>query len=189
MRGAGTQKAAKSTMLIFICAWATVFIGAAFLGARLQNLPASIPVYRTFLGAPTRLAPKSLISVLRVPMMGAAQLGAVSVLAIEAWRGSDAGWMRFWTGLAVAIAVKTALEAAVLIGLGTRWGATWSPALNAATIAVIVTFLGWAARLWSRGNIGGQLPIAATSGISVLLLLCAHIALATWPLWSAMTPE
>jgi hypothetical protein len=170
-------------MVIFLCAWAAVVIAIAILGARLGRLPDLIPVYRTFLGTPTRLAQKGPISVLRVPLMGAAQLAAVSILAAEAWRSPVAGWLRFWTGLAVAIALKTALEATVFAGLGTPWGATCSPALNAATIAVVVIFLSWMAILWKRGNMSGKPPISKKSGLPVLLLLGAYIALATWPLW------
>jgi len=34
------------------------------LAARLEQLPPLVPVYRTLLGAPTRVAPRSLTSVL-----------------------------------------------------------------------------------------------------------------------------
>src|SRR4051794_9285590 len=88
---------------VFVIAWILVAAGSLLVGARLSSLPATVPVYRTILGTPIRLAPTSWTSVLRVPLMGAAQLAAVSILAFDASRHRVATWSQFWKILAAAI--------------------------------------------------------------------------------------
>src|SRR5260370_37250004 len=106
MHSDGRARPAGSTSLL-AAAWLLVMAGVTLLVLRLEHLPDTIPLYRSFTGTPTSLAPKSALAVLRVPLMGASQLVTVSLLARQAQRDAVVRCSRFLPASACTTGVKT----------------------------------------------------------------------------------
>ena len=162
--------------------WTAIGMALGLLLIRLGELPATVPVFVSLLGTPTRWEPTSVATVARVPLMGAGQLLAVTALVY----GSTAspGWVRFFHWMAVAITVKTVLESIMLAGTGASWGETTALGLQVLTILTVATFVVYAVASWQRGLLAGvpDLPGAAAR-VTVALGIALWLACATVPYW------
>lgn len=172
-----------SRVLFAVC-WATIGLSLAILVARLNSLPASVPVFVTPLGTPTMWAPTSVLMVTRIALMGAGQLGAVTALAHASSESGHRGWTRFFQLLAVAIAAKTLLESVTLAGTGTAWGEMTSPLLNATIIAVVIAFLLSAGLMWRRGQLRQVPGVKSRAALAAIVFsIAVWFAFATIPYW------
>lgn len=158
--------------------WALVAASCAALVARGPELPDPLPVLRTFAGETTRWAPRSTLTVARVGLLGAAQLGAVTAVLLDIRVPADGPWARLFRAGTLAVGAKTALEAAGFAALGTPHAAVASDVTLGAVLAVVAAFLARAASLW-RGGMGPlpQVSMRAQIGVGVSLAGWAGIAL------------
>jgi hypothetical protein len=160
--------------------WLALLIGALLLAARYPHLPDAIPAYRTLLGTPLNALPRSPFSVLRIPAMGLGQLGATTVMAREASRARQRGWVTFWVAASMAAGAKTLVECGQYALLGTVAGSRIEAAFLIATLLPVAAFFVVAVRLWRAGSLRGAQPIAA----SMLPVLAASIVL--WLLFAVL---
>lgn len=171
-------------MVVFGGCWATVGLALGVLLARLNGLPESVPVFVSPMGTPTMWAPTSIPMVTRIAIMGAGQLGAVTALARASREGGFSGWALFFELMAVAVASKTLAESVVLAGTGTAWGEMTSPALNAVTLVIVVTFLLSAALMWRRGLLKGFPEVTSSrTRATIVFSVALWLAFATIPYW------
>lgn len=175
---------ARRRKLIFTGCWATVGLALGVLLARLDGLPASVPVFVSPAGTPTEWAPTSVPMVTRIALMGAGQLGAATALAHGSWRGGYADWARLFQYMAIAVAAKTLAESISLAGTGTGWGETMAPALHAVTVLIVVAFLLSGIVMWRQGLLR-HFPEINSLATRITLVLSAGVWLvfATIPYW------
>ena len=174
----------KSSVAFFAVCWATVGLALGVLLVRLNGLPESIPVFVSVLGTPTRWAPTSMVMVIRIAMMGVGQLGAVTALAHASEGGGSPGWDRFFRVMAVAVAAKTLAESVMLAGTGTTWGEVTAPALQAATIIIVLAFLLSAAWMWRKGLLGSVPTVSGPrTQLTIVFSVGVWLAFATVPYW------
>ena len=162
--------------------WTAIGMALGLLLIRLSELPATVPVFVSLLGTPTRWEPTTFATVARVPLMGAGQLLAVTALVY----GSTASprWLRFFQWMAVAITVKTVLESIMLAGTGTWWGEATALGLQVLTVLTVATFVVYAVASWQRGLLAGVPDLPGTAArITVGLGLAIWLAFATVPYW------
>lgn len=169
-------------MRVLTACWTAIGIVLGLVLTRLDDLPATVPVFVSLLGTPTRWEPTSFATVARVPLMGAGQLLAVTALVY----GSTASprWVRFFQWMAVAIAAKTVIESVMLAGTGTSWGEATSLGLQVLTILTVAAFVIYAVASWRRGLFSDvpDLPGAAAR-VTVALGIALWLACATIPYW------
>lgn len=169
-------------MRLLTACWTAIGMALGLLVIRLDQLPATVPVFVSLLGTPTRWEPTTFATVARVPLMGAGQLLAVTALAY----GSTASprWLRFFHWMAVAITVKTVLESIMLASTGTSWGEATALGLQVLTILTVATFVIYAVVSWRQGLLADvpDLP-GASARVTVGLGLALWLACATIPYW------
>lgn len=170
--------------VVFAGCWAAIGLSLAILLACLNSLPESVPVFVTPMGTPTMWAPTSVLMVTRIALMGAGQLGAVTVLAHASSKSGHRGWTSFFELMAAAIGAKTLLESVTLAGTGTAWGEMTSPVLNAAIIAIVIAFLLSAGLIWRRGLLK-NVPAVPSWGAraTIVVSVAVWFAFATIPYW------
>lgn len=175
---------ARADGRLLAVAWGVTVAAVALLAWRLPALPDLVPVARGPAGE--RLAEKSALIVLRVPLIGAAGLVAAHTLLRAA---STPGWRGFWRAAVVCLGAKTAAEAVDLALLGTPFTAARNVAF-AGTLAAVLAFVGIGAVAWSRGRLAftaeaaprwGDLPPGARAALGGAG--AAWLALATAPVW------
>jgi hypothetical protein len=140
----------KTPALAVLIAWALVSLSAAWVMLGYADIPDPLPVYRSLLGEPIVLAHKTPITVFRLPAMGVGQLGAATVMSVEARQAHAAGWSCFWRAAALTAGAKTLVECGALLAPPAA-----NLALTLATYAVVMSFLLAAAVLWRRGVLSG----------------------------------
>ena len=172
----------RTAVRLLTACWTAIGMALGLLVIRLDELPATVPVFVSLTGAPTRWEPTSFATVARVPLMGAGQLLAVTALIY----GSMASprWLRFFYWMALAITVKTVVESVMLAGTGTSWGESTALGLHVFTILTVVAFVIYAVASWRRGLLADvpDLPGAAAR-VTVGLGLALWLACATIPYW------
>jgi hypothetical protein len=114
-----------------------------------SSLPEEIPLLRPPWADEALTAPRAWWSVGRLPLLGVAQVGAATTMAVGAH--AHAAWGRFWRGVALTAGAKTALECGQLLALGAP---TLERALSGLTLGVVLAFLAWASAGWRRGELG-----------------------------------
>lgn len=173
----------RTAARVLTACWSAIGMTLGLLVIRLDELPATVPVFVSLLGTPTRWEPTSFATVARVPLMGAGQLLAVTALVY----GSTASprWLRFFHWMAVAITVKTVIESLMLAGTGTSWGEATSLGLQVLAILTVATFVIYAVVSWQRGLLADvpDLPGAAAR-VTVALGIAMWLAFATVPYWA-----
>ena len=154
-----------------------LLVGAAVVGllAAYDALPQRIPIARTpTTGEWTSWAPKSIASVLRIPLMGFAQLGAATVMRGSAARQGAAHWARFWTTLSVVAAAKTAVETLQLASLGAPLPSIAEPLFYVASLLPVLLGVGWAGlALWPHRRALGQPKVNLREGMLLGVCLAA----------------
>jgi hypothetical protein len=172
------------SVAILVACWTTVCVALGVLLASLNSLPESVPVFVSPMGTPTMWAPKSIPMVTRLAIMGMGQLGAVTGLALASNGGGYSGWARFFEVMAVAVASKTLVESVNLAGTGSAWGEMTAPALHAATIAIVVTFLVSALWMWRKGVFRGVPTVTSRRmRTAIVFSVAVWLAFATIPYW------
>ena len=147
--GSDASEGRRQKVILGGC-WATVVLALGCFLARLDGLPASIPVFVSPAGTPTEWAPTSMPMVTRIALMGAGQLG------VAEHSRTVLGEAAIQTGPACSIpgdrgCGKTLAESLSLAGTGTGWGETMGPALHAITVLIVVAFLLTGIVMWRRG--------------------------------------
>jgi hypothetical protein len=166
-------------------AWSVIALGAALLLLRYDDLPGLIPVYRNTTGHASVFAPKSAAIVFRIVVLGAAQLGAMTVMWLHARTVRSTGWGKFWVYGALAAATKTLVESVQYASLATPLARTSAPVWSGAALLPVLVFLALAAYLWRTR----QLSTRAASGLTPrrVVMLCMWLGLwlafATLPRW------
>jgi hypothetical protein len=157
-------------------AWALVGLGALVLFVAYPTLPSEVILYRSPWG--TAKGPKSWLTVGRIALMGAGQLGAATAIVVDA--RSSTFWRPFWCCLALVAGVKTLLEC---LSMTATPGTTVEHALFISTLLLIGLFVLSAARWWRRGprdphpplTPAGQLALYASLGIWALFALAPRL--------------
>jgi hypothetical protein len=163
-------------------AWAALGLATALLLGVYDGLPAQLPLLRDATGWWTTWAPKSPLTALRIPLMGAGQLGAATVMLRAARRQQAGHWTRFWFALVAVAALKSVIETLQIALLGAHLSRAAEPVFYAAALFAVVVGVGWAAHLLWRAR--GRMKAVELRAADVLLL-CA--ALGAW-LLAAVVP-
>jgi hypothetical protein len=162
-------------------AWALIAASCALLLVRAPHLPDPLPVYRTLAGETVRWAPRSDLLVVRVALLGAAQLAAVTAVLLDRPPPADGPWTRLLGAGALAVGAKAVLESLGLAALGTSNADLASTATLWATFGVVAAVLARTAALW-RGGMGPFPPTSPLARIGVGAAVAAWAALAMLPL-------
>lgn len=168
----------RASSVLFVVAWLLVAVALGWLAWRAPSLPEQVPIFRSPWSEGPRLAPRTIWTVLRVALMGAAQLGAVTVLAVAVVRARSAGWTRLAQAGALAVGVKTLLEAIEFGGVGTLAAL----ALRGATIGVVGAFILFVVALWRRGALENAPRLNRSETALVVLSVAAWALLVVAPL-------
>ena len=165
-----------------VVAWSVVALGAALLALRYHDMPGLIAVYRDASGHAAVFAPKTVAIVFRIAAMGAAQLGATTVMWLHARRVRNPGWAKFWVYAALAAAAKTLVECVQYASLGTPLARQPAAVWFYLTLLPVLVFLGLAANLWRTR----QVSTRAAAGLSPrsIVALCACLGL--WLVFAAL---
>ncbi len=131
-------------------AWAGLGLATVTLLAMYSTLPAQVPILRDpFSGRWTTWGSTSLLTTLRVPAMGAGQLGATTIMVRACSRCQAAHWEAFWLALLGIAALKSVMETFQLALLGVDLPASAEPVFYGATMLPVLIGLGWIAlRTW-----------------------------------------
>lgn len=159
-----------------VVAWAVVAAAAILLAIRYADMPGLIPVYRDSSGHASVFAPKSAAIVFRIAGMGAAQLGATSVMWLHARAVRNTGWAKFWVYAGLAAAAKTLVECVQYAALGTPLARQPAALWFYAALLPVLIFLGLAANLWRTG----QVATRAASGLKPLRIVALCVWLGLW---------
>ena len=157
-------------------ALAALLLGGAIVLFAYPQLPAEIPAYRDLRGEVVLWVPRSLGMALRVPAMGAGQLGACAAMTRTA--AGHGPWTRFWTAAALAASLKTLAECVQLANPG------WAGApMLVLTLLPVLAFLGYGAYLWRAGQLTKLGPPSRLQSLGIAASLLLWIAFATLPRW------
>ena len=170
----------RLSRLLTLC-WAAIGAAVGLVVTRAGEFPDRVPAYVSPLdGSPTSWAPGVLPMVVRVPLMGAGLLLAVSALAHGA--PITRGWIAFFSWFAIALTLKTCLETVSIVIAGTSAGETLEFPLHVATLTVVLSFVVYAVDAWRRGRLT-MMPAVTGRG-----WLAIGIGLAVWII-CAMLPS
>lgn len=163
--------------------WLALLAGTVMLAFRYPELPPSIPLHRTLLGAPIHASPRRLGSVFRILLMGAGQLGATTVMAQHAVRSGHDGWVRFWVAASAAASAKTLVETLQLAFFTPSGDPRLDGGFLVAALFPVLAFLSLAARLWRARQLEPRAPLPASRVAAVVLSLLLWLVFATYSLW------
>jgi hypothetical protein len=158
-----------------LCAgWAALALATAVLVGAYEALPSPLPLLRDVTGAWTTWAPKSPLTALRVPLMGAGQLGAATVMMRAARRQQALHWTRFWFAIAAVAAFKSVVETLQIALLVAPLPREIEPVFYAAALLPVVLGVGRAAQLlWRARRQVQEFRLRSDE----VLLLCASLGL------------
>ena len=117
------------------------------------DLPARLPVIRSFTGDTLVVRDATLFLALRVPLLGLVQLLLLSGFLAAARDDAARGWRRLWLGASCTAALKALFETGELVLLGDAGQAGWRQCLRAGTLLSVGGFLLLAFVLWRRGEL------------------------------------
>jgi hypothetical protein len=135
-------------------AWAALGLAAAVLVATYETLPAQVPLLRGPTGSWIAWAPKSLLVVLRIPLMGAAQLGAATIMLHAAVKQGALQWSRVFSILTIVAGIKSVAETLQFATLGGGLPRTSEQMFYGAALVPVIVGVAWLVRFaWqSRGQ-------------------------------------
>lgn len=142
-------------------------------------MPELVPVYRQILSGTASTAPKSLITVGRIALMGVGQLGATTVMV---WSTrSSAAWTRFWAWATLTAGAKMLF---VCIGFARagRGVERWTLIASLVTVAL---FLAASAGWWWRGELSNAPSLGTQAKLWLALSFALWAALALAPRFAA----
>lgn len=168
----------RVSSVIFVFAWLLVAAALSWLAWRAPSLPEQVPIFRSPWSEGPRLAPRTIWTVLRVGLMGAAQLGALTVLAVAVVRERSTAWTRLAQAGALAIGAKTLLEAIEFGGVGTLAALV----LRGATVGVVGAFTLFVVALWRRGALANAPRLKRSETALVAASVAAWALLVVAPL-------
>jgi hypothetical protein len=116
------------------------------------------------------LVSRAVPMVQRIPLFDSAQLLAASLLALQARRAGDRGWLRIWCGAALTLLAKVAVDALDLTSTGSAL-ARVAPGLYLATSLTAVVLLGYAIWMWQSGRLQRSARLERAGLLPLLLLL------------------
>jgi hypothetical protein len=160
-----------------------LFVGALLLATRYPELPDAIPAYRTLLGTPTHVLPKSAFSVFRIVAMGVGQLGATTVMTRQATRAQQRHWVTFWVAASMAASAKTLIECVQYALLGVVGQPRHELTFLIAALLPVAAFLLVAFRLWRAGSLEPQQAIPLPSSLLLAALILLWLVFAVLPGW------
>jgi len=159
--------------------WAAIGAAIGLVLTRTGQFPESVPAMVSPVdGSPTTWAPGVLPIVMRVPLMGAGLLLAVSAMVHGATLTGE--WVAFFRWLAIALTVKTSLETISMAIVGTRAANTLELPLHLLTLLVVASFVCYAFLTWRKGGlttpptVAGRAWFAIGFGVAVWLT-CAML--------------
>jgi hypothetical protein len=168
-----------------VVAWSVVALSAALLALRYRDMPGLIAVYRDASGHAAVFAPKSIAIVFRIAAMGAAQLGATTVMWLHARNVRNPGWEKFWSYAALAAAAKTLVECVQYASLGTPLSRQPAVLWFYLALLPVLVFLGLAANLWRTRQVASRAAagLEARSVVALCVWLGLWLVLAALPKW------
>ena len=163
--------------------WLALFVGALLLVARYPVLPDAIPAYRTLLGAPLELLPKSPFSVFRIVAMGVGQLGATTVMTREAARAQQRHWVTFWIAASLAAGAKTFIESVQYALLGAVGQARLELTFMIAALLPVAAFFVVAGGLWRTRRLEPRQTLSLASMLALAVFIGLWLVSAVLPRW------
>jgi hypothetical protein len=147
---------------------------------RAGQFPESVPAMVSPLdGSPTTWAPGVLPIVMRVPLMGAGLLLAVSGIVHGATLAGE--WIPFFRWLAIALTVKTCLETVSVAIVGTPAANTLELPLHLLTLLVVALFVIYAFHTWRNGRLTTIPTVAGRAWLAIGLGLAVWLTCAMLP--------
>jgi hypothetical protein len=158
-----------------LCAgWAALALATAVLLGAYDALPSRLPLLRDVTGTWTTWAQKSPWTALRMPLMGAGQLAAATVMMRAARRQRALHWTQFWFALAAVAALKSVVETLQIALLVAPLPPEAELVFYAAALLPVVLGVGWAAQFLWRARAQVQEFRLRSDDV---LLLCASLGL------------
>lgn len=120
-------------LLVYIVPAIVLLVSFLILGIYYDSLPSETLIARALFGGEPTIAPKSLFTVFRVPLIELVSALAVVVMALKPVSdGSSKAYRTMWSVLLFAVSFKSLFQSLESVS-----GPNWSPFFFYATIAVV----------------------------------------------------
>ena len=164
-----------------IAPWILILIPFVILAYSYDSLSDPVLIARDFFGDGVIVAPKSLFTVFRVPLIEVVCAAAIEVMRRRARAKTpktDAEYYLFWTILLYTVAAKSVLQTIETVSLTDSSNYFTYVTLGAVVIGVLAAIIAGRKLLSNLKSVTGKFSLFDLAALAVLLIMYVGLALA-----------